>query len=259
MRLALVVEYDGTRYHGWQRQDHADSVQERLERALSRVADHPVNVLCAGRTDRGVHATQQVVHFDTDAVRPLRGWLLGALQHLPADISLAGAVEVDESFHARYSATARSYRYVILNRLTRSAIHANRVTWWYQPLDAQRMHTAAQALVGRHDFTSFRGRDCQARTPIRTLESIRVQRQGDYLYVDITANAFLHHMVRNIVGTLLPIGSGERSIEFVPDALARLNRDAAGITAPAEGLYLVQVRYPEQPDLPNTPRAPIFA
>jgi len=258
MRIAMVVEYDGSRYHGWQRQNASDTVQARLERALSRIADHAVEVTCAGRTDRGVHATRQVVHFDTESRRPMRGWLLGTMTNLPADISVSWAGEVDESFHARYSATARSYRYAILNRTTRSANHAGRVTWWYQPLDERRMHEAAQALIGEHDFSSFRGRDCQAHTPHRFVESIQVHRDGEFVYVDITANAFLHHMVRNIVGTLLPVGAGEQPLGYVDAALAARDRDAAGITAPADGLYMVSVRYPEQYTALAGARLPVF-
>lgn len=258
MRIAMVVEYDGGRYHGWQRQNGVDSVQERLEKALTKVADHPVEVVCAGRTDRGVHATRQVVHFDTPSVRSMRGWLLGTMTNLPADISVSWAGEVDEAFHARYSATARSYRYAILNRTARSANHAGRVTWWYEPLDERRMHEAAQVLIGEHDFSSFRGRDCQAHTTQRFMESIDVHRDGELIYFDITANAFLHHMVRNIVGTLLPIGTGEQSSAYVEAALAARDRDAAGITAPADGLYLVSVRYPEQYAQLAGARLPVF-
>lgn len=258
MRIAMVVEYDGSRYHGWQRQQRADSVQARVEEALAKVANHPVELVCAGRTDRGVHATRQVVHFDTESVRTDRGWLLGTMTNLPPDISVSWVGEVDAAFHARYSATARSYRYAILNRTTRSANHAGKVTWWYPPLDAERMHEAAQVLIGEHDFSSFRGRDCQAHTTNRFMESIQVHREGQLIYLDITANAFLHHMVRNIVGTLLPIGSGEQPLSYVADVLAALDRDAAGITAPADGLYLVSVRYPEQYSMLAGARLPVF-
>lgn len=257
-RIALAVEYDGSSYHGWQRQPEVDSVQARLEAALSRVADAPVETVCAGRTDRGVHATYQVIHFEPPAVRTDRAWLLGGTFFLPSDITLSWARTVSEDFHARFSATARSYRYVILNRDTRPALNRGRVTWHRGQLDAGLMHAAGQYLLGEHDFSSFRARDCQAISPVRTLEYLNVQRQGDYIYLDITANAFLHHMVRNIVGTLLPIGGGQQSPESVRDILDARHRSAAGITAPADGLYLVNVRYPAHFDIPPPRNLPVF-
>jgi len=258
MRLAMGIEYDGGRYHGWQRQSHCDSVQERLERAIGRVADGPIEVVCAGRTDRGVHSTGQVVHFDADVERPLYGWQMGTMQHLPRDISVMWVREVGEGFHARFSATAREYRYALVNRSTRPALSAGRLTWWYRPLDEERMQEAAVSLLGEHDFSSFRGKDCQAHTPVRTVESIAVSRQGDYLFIDIRANAFLHHMVRNIVGSLFAIGAGERPVEWLVEALAERDREAAGITAPADGLYLTGVTYPQHFGLPTEPRRPLF-
>ncbi|MFP4154217.1 MAG: tRNA pseudouridine(38-40) synthase TruA [Halothiobacillaceae bacterium] len=258
-RIVLGIEYDGRRYHGWQSQREVDSVQARLEAALSRVADHPVETVCAGRTDRGVHATQQVVHFDTPAQRSLRGWQLGTVQNLPDDITVLWAREVDEHFHARFSAVRRQYRYVILNRLTRPALQFGRVTWWYPDLDADLMDAGARHLLGRHDFTSFRGRDCQAHSPWRTLEAVAVRRRGDYLFVDVRANAFLHHMVRNIVGSLLEVGQRERDPAWMGEVLAARDRDAAGITAPADGLYLVHVGYPAESGLALSARLPVFA
>ncbi|MFO7582498.1 tRNA pseudouridine(38-40) synthase TruA [Guyparkeria sp.] len=258
MRLAMGIEYDGGRYHGWQRQSHCDSVQERLERAIGRVADRPVEVVCAGRTDRGVHATNQVVHLDVDVERPLYGWQMGTIQHLPRDITVLWVRSVGEDFHARFSATAREYRYCVLNRSARPALSAGRLTWWYRPLDADRMQEAAAQLLGEHDFSSFRGKDCQAHSPVRTMESIRVTRQGDHLLIDVRANAFLHHMVRNIVGSLFAIGSGERPVEWLAEALAERDREAAGITAPADGLYLTAIDYPSVFDLPTQPRRPLF-
>lgn len=257
-RIALAVEYDGVSYHGWQRQPEVDSVQARLEAALSCVADTPIDIVCAGRTDRGVHATYQVIHFETPVQRPDRAWLLGGTFFLPSDITLLWAKTVSDDFHARFSATARSYRYVILNRDTRPALHRGRVTWHRAELDAASMQAAAQCLLGEHDFSSFRARDCQSHTPVRTLESLRVQRQGDYLYLDITANAFLHHMVRNIVGTLLPVGEGRAAPESVREILAARQRAAAGVTAPADGLYLVNVRYPGHFDIPPPRSQPVF-
>jgi tRNA pseudouridine38-40 synthase len=258
MRLAMGIEYDGGRYHGWQRQLHCDSVQERLERAIGRVADAPVEIVCAGRTDRGVHATGQVVHFDVEVERPLYGWQMGTIGHLPPDITVLWVRQVPEDFHARFSATSRDYRYALVNRSSRPALSAGRLTWWHRPLDAARMQAAAMDLTGEHDFSSFRGRDCQAHSPVRRIESISVRREGDYLFIDIRANAFLHHMVRNIVGSLFAIGAGERPVGWLAEVLAERERKAAGITAPADGLYLTGVRYPERFGLPFAPRRPLF-
>lgn len=257
-RIALTLEYDGSRYHGWQRQSEADSVQARLEIALSRVADSPVNVVCAGRTDAGVHASHQVVHFDTEAVRPERAWLLGVTQVLPADISVLSAQAVDSAFHARFSATARSYRYIILNRVTRSALHRGRVTWWRRPLDEEAMHAAGQHLLGEHDFSSFRAKDCQSISPVRYVESLSIHRRGAFVYMDITANAFLHHMVRTIIGTLLPVGAGAQPVDAIKDILQSKRRLAAGVTAPPDGLYLVAVRYPDAFGIRQAESKPVF-
>lgn len=258
MRLAMGIEYDGGRYHGWQRQSHSDSVQERVERAISRVADGPIEVVCAGRTDRGVHATGQVIHFDADVERPTYGWQMGTMQNLPRDITALWVREVDESFHARFSATARDYRYCLINRSTRPAIAAGRLSWWYRPLDEALMQAAADRLLGEHDFSSFRGKDCQAHSPMRRVERIDIARQGEYLFIDVRANAFLHHMVRNIVGSLFAVGGGERPVEWISEALAACDREAAGITAPADGLYLTGVEYPAAFGLPTHPRRPLF-
>ena len=258
-RIALGIEYDGSGFHGWQsQQPGVETVQQRVETALARVADHPVSAICAGRTDAGVHAVEQVVHFDSSAERSLRAWVLGPNTHLPATISLRWAREVDESFHARYSALARRYRYVILNRAVRSALHYGRATWHHYPLDAGRMHTAGQALLGEHDFSAFRARECQSRSPWRELRELTVRREGDRVILEIEANAFLHHMVRNIVGTLLVIGRGERPLEWAGEVLAARDRTWAGITAPAAGLYLHAVRYPAEFGLPPGPESPGF-
>ena len=243
-RIALGIEYDGSRYCGWQRQSHSPSVQETLEKALSGIADHPVTVTCAGRTDTGVHAVCQVVHFDLRGQRPERAWLLGGNTRLPDDVSIVWAREVADDFHARFSAEARSYRYVILNRVTPRAVLAKRVTWIYHPLDAEPMAEAARYLLGEHDFTSFRAAGCQANSPVKTIESIAVRRSDDFIYLDVRASGFLHHMVRNIAGTLIAIGQGERPVDWVPELLAQRDRRCAGITAPPHGLYFTGVRYP---------------
>ncbi len=258
MRLALGLDYLGMRYHGWQRQAAVDSLQARIEHALGRVADHRIELVCAGRTDRGVHATQQVAHFDTTAERAPHAWHLGALSYLPQDIGILWVRPVDEGFHARFSATARQYRYVIFNAIHRPGLLHGRVSWQRRPLDAEAMHEAAQLLLGTHDFSSFRGKDCQARSPVRTLEWIRVVREGDYLYLDLKANAFLHHMVRNIAGTLMQVGMGLKPTAWVAEVRDARLREAAGFTAPAEGLYLVHVEYPAGFGLGLAPRLPVF-
>lgn len=253
MRLAVGIEYAGTRYAGWQRQTSAPSVQSEVEAALTKVADHPVEVVCAGRTDTGVHALAQVVHLDTTATRTMRGWTLGANTHLPPDVAVLWATPVADDFHARFSALARSYRYVILNRTTRSAVLRERTCWWHPPLDAERMHEAAQALVGQHDFTSFRASECQSRVPTRRLEHIAVHRDGEIVALEVTANAFLHHMVRNIAGTLLEVGEGSRPVSWIAEVLAARDRTVSGPTAPAAGLYFTGVRYPEPFGVPPAP------
>jgi tRNA pseudouridine38-40 synthase len=250
MRIAVGVEYDGTAYAGWQSQANVDSIQAQVERALGEVANHPVDVTCAGRTDAGVHALCQIAHFDATAVRSGRGWVLGANSHLPEDIALLWAVPVPADFHARYSAIARRYRYVILNRPMRSALARLRACLVLRTLDVQAMQQAAQWLVGEHDFTSFRSSDCQSRTPVRRVESVTVARDGEFVLIDVTANAFLHHMVRNFAGSLMSVGLGEASAHWVKEILELRDRTRAGITAPPHGLYLRSVEYPASFALP---------
>ncbi|MGK0409084.1 MAG: tRNA pseudouridine38-40 synthase [Shewanella psychromarinicola] len=258
MRVALGIEYDGSVFCGWQRQLDVDSVQAQLEKALSYVANEPIKVLCAGRTDTGVHATGQVVHFDTNVQRPMTAWTLGVNANLPDSIAVRWMKEVDDSFHARYSATARRYRYVIYNHQLRPGILASGVSHYHGDIDETLMHQAAQLLVGKHDFTSFRALHCQAKTPCRDVHQVNVTRQGMYVLVDIQANAFLHHMVRNIVGSLLQIGLGNQSIEWITELLALKNRTQAAATAKPNGLYLVDVTYPEQHQLPRLALGPLF-
>ena len=250
MRIALGIEYDGTDFSGWQRLKEGPSVQARLEQALSQVAAHPVEVSCAGRTDAGVHGRCQVVHFDTEARRDMRGWVLGASSNLPTSVAVLWAQPVLESFHARYAARSRRYRYHILNRQVRAALDARYVTWERLLLDADRMHAAAQALLGEHDFSAFRALSCQATHPRRTVLAVNVQRVGEQIFVDIEANAFLHHMVRNIVGSLLMIGRGEQRVEWMAELLAGCNRHIAGPTAAASGLTFVGPRYERHWGLP---------
>ena len=225
-------------------------MQERVEQAHGAVADEPVEVTCAGRTDTGVHASGQVAHFDTDAERSERGWLLGANTNLPDDICVTWVKLVDDEFHARYSAIARRYHYRILNRLVRSALYRHRAWWVHQALDHRRMHDAAQALVGEHDFSAFRAAGCQASNALREITEIGVEREGDWIVLDVMANAFLQHMVRNITGTLAAIGSGEEDIDWAARVLEGRDRTRAGMAAPPHGLTLVRVYYPDAFDIP---------
>ncbi|WP_261815556.1 tRNA pseudouridine(38-40) synthase TruA [Vibrio gallicus] len=258
MRIALGIEYDGAKYYGWQRQNDFDSVQGRLEKALSIVANQPVEVQCAGRTDSGVHGTGQVVHFDTESNRKLIAWQMGANANLPKDIAVRWAKEVNEEFHARFSATARRYRYVIYNHSLRPAILGKGVSHYHGELDVEKMHQAAQFLLGENDFSSFRAAHCQSLSPCRNMMHIDVTRHNDYIVVDIKANAFVHHMVRNIVGSLLVVGRNEQPITWIKWLLEQKDRKLAGATAKAEGLYLVRVDYPQQFELPQTPMGPLF-
>ncbi len=249
MKIALGVEYDGSDFHGWQFQGDVRSVQECLEAALSKVADQLVSVHCAGRTDTGVHATGQVVHFETGAMRSSRSWILGSNVNLPDDVSVCWARQVSEDFHARFSAIGRHYHYRILNRNTRSAIWRRRATWIHESLDEEAMHRSAQDLVGTHDFTSYRALACQAKHPVRTIHRLDVSRQGEMISIKIHANAFLHHMVRNIAGVLIAVGKGEQNESWARQILDLQDRTKGGVTAPPQGLCLTHVDYPEQYDL----------
>lgn len=257
-KIALGIEYDGSGYYGWQRQQSVDSIQERLEAALSVIADETITVFCAGRTDAGVHATGQVIHFETSAKRSQSAWTMGVNSHLPANIAVRWSKQVEANFHARHSATARRYRYVIYNHRYRPAILAKGVSHYYLPLDACLMHQAAQYLLGENDFTSFRAAQCQSHTPWRNIHHIDVKRQGEYIIVDIKANAFVHHMVRNIVGSLLEVGSGNKKPQWISELLQAKDRTLAAATAKPEGLYLVQVDYPLNYQLPNVVLGPLF-
>ena len=254
MKIAAVIEYRGSQFSGWQNQKHASSIQQHVETALARIADHEIRVHCAGRTDAGVHALNQVIHFETTAMRPPRAWIAGSNTYLSDDVCILWAQQVADDFHARYSAVCRSYRYVILNRPARPALNPDLVTWEYQPLDANRMGQAAACLIGEHDFTSYRAAGCQAQVPIREVQQLSVFRNGEYVVIDITANAFLQHMVRNIAGVLIAIGAGRENTEWAQQVLAARDRTRGGVTAPANGLYLTRVGYPEKYQIP-TPAA----
>jgi tRNA pseudouridine38-40 synthase len=253
-RWAAGVEYIGTAYGGWQAQKRVHSVQGMVEEALAKVANHPLRVICAGRTDAGVHAYQQIIHFDTESVRTPYAWLLGTNTNLPNDVSLRWVQPVADHFSARFSAQARHYRYVIHTHSARSALLFNRTAWWPQQLNAEAMHEAAQVLVGEHDFSAFRDSQCQAHSPVRTIRHLRVQRSGEFIIIDICANAFLHHMVRNITGTLSQVGLGKQQVAWVAEVLAGRDRTKAAVNAPPSGLYFVGPEYPAEFALPEPPR-----
>ena len=253
MRVAMGVEYDGSSFHGWQVQDNVDSVQARLEAAIASVADHPVRVHCAGRTDAGVHGVGQVIHFDTHAQRDTRNWILGTNVNLPPQVNVNWCTTVPDHFHARFSARSRHYRYLILNRMTRSALWRDRAVWIHRPLDEARMQIAGLALCGEHDFSSYRALGCQAKSPVRTLQRLEVRREADRITIDVEADGFLHHMVRNIAGVLIAIGAGERPIDWSREVLEYRDRTLGGVTAPPQGLYLVGVGYPAEFQLPQDP------
>jgi len=258
-RYAACVEYDGSDYYGWQSlKTGLPTIQQNVENALTRVADKYVGVVCAGRTDTGVHSTQQIIHFDSLAKRNTDNWLCGANSYLPKTISLKWVRIVSEKFHARFSAIARQYRYIILNSAIPSVLLNKKVTWCYKPLNAEVMHNAAQLLKGEHDFTSYRSAHCQSKSPIRTIKNIVVKRYDQLIVIDIRANAFLHHMVRNVVGVLMDVGSGKRNIDWVLEVLASRDRRSASVTAPPYGLYLTHVYYPSYFELPIDHLSPRF-
>ncbi|KEQ13102.1 tRNA pseudouridine(38-40) synthase TruA [Endozoicomonas numazuensis] len=258
-RLAASVQYDGSRYHGWQSlKSGLPSVQAAVEKALSKVANHPVSVVCAGRTDAGVHGCNQVIHFDTDAVRSGYGWTFGGNTNLPDDISFNWVRPVSDDFHARYSAKWRRYRYVILNRPVRPAHLPRGVTFYYRPLDVELMNIAGQYLIGEHDFDSYRAVQCQAKHAVREIQHLNVYRHGDMVVIDVRANAFLHHMVRNITGVLLEVGAGRKAPIWAREVLDARKRSEGGATAKPYGLYFVDVGYPDEFGLPKSEPNPFF-
>jgi tRNA pseudouridine38-40 synthase len=256
-RFAIGIEFSGVQYRGWQtQQPGVPSVQETMENVLSKIANEPLMLHGAGRTDAGVHATNMVAHFDTNAIRPLDGWLMGANSMLPKDISIQWIKEMDSDFHARFKAKARRYRYVVYNALRRPALLNKQVTHIYQDLDVEKMISAAVKFEGTHNFESFRAASCQSNQPIRNVHHCRLIRHGAYLVLDIQADGFLHHMVRNIVGCLLEIGQGMYDIDHIDTIFAAEDRKAAGVTAPPDGLYFIQAHYPEEFNLPEVPLGP---
>lgn len=253
MKVALGVEYDGRDFCGWQWQPGRCSIQEALEKAVSRVADEPVSLVCAGRTDAGVHASQQVVHFESRAERTRYAWIMGTNSLLPPGIRILWARSVEPDFHARSSALARYYRYVVLNRAVHSAHYHGLVTWCHRPLKVEPMIEGSRALIGEHDFTSFRARSCDSQSPCRRIYHIGVRKDGERITIDVIGNAFLHHMVRNIAGLLMEIGAGKKPPQWTEKVLTARDRTLAGVTARPDGLYLEGVCYPEHFRLPRHP------
>lgn len=251
MRVAAIVEYEGTDFFGWQLQDGVRSVQAEVERVLSEIANEPIRVITAGRTDTGVHATGQVIHFDTSAERSNYSWLRGANTLLSNDVALRWVDRVPDDFHARFNATGRWYHYVILNRSSRPALFRGRATHEYRPLDAGRMQQGANFLVGEHDFSSYRAAHCQAKSPVRVLRQLSVQRKGNFVHIEAYANAFLHHMVRNLAGVLIAIGAGEQEPIWAHEVLQARDRTQGGVTARPDGLYLTRIEYPEHFNIPQ--------
>jgi tRNA pseudouridine38-40 synthase len=249
--VVLGVEYDGAAFCGWQTQPSRCGVQDHLEAALAHIAGRPVETVCAGRTDAGVHALAQVVHFDAPLPRPESAWVRGVNASLPAGIAVLWAREVGGEFHARYGAKSRCYRYVLLNHAVRPACAHGRVGWFHLPLDLERMRAAARLLEGEHDFSAFRSSECQARSPVRHVTRIAIERRGAYVVCEFEANAFLHHMVRNLMGTLIYVGKGRHEPPWVLDVLRSRERAAAAPTFDASGLYLARVDYDEQWQLPH--------
>ncbi len=251
MKIVMSVEYCGSGFHGWQRQRQVPTLQGCIEQALSSVAAHPVEVHCAGRTDAGVHALHQVIHFETTARRALHSWVLGGNAALPHSISLLWAREMADDFHARFAATGRTYRYVILNRRIRPGLKHGQVAWEAKHLDLERMYASSRCFLGEHDFSSYRAAACQAKSPVREIRRFDIRREGALIVLEIEANAFLYHMVRNMAGVLMAIGRGSEDIEWAEQVLDARDRTAGGVTAPAAGLYLVDVEYPEHFQLPK--------
>ena len=258
MHIAMGIEYDGSQYHGWQSQPGLHTIQESVEKALSVVADSEIQVHCAGRTDTGVHATNQVIHFETDVERSVRAWVYGLNSNLPKDICVRWVKFVNKDFHARFSALSRRYRYIIYNNAIRPAVFRSSMTWQYRQLNHQLMHQGAEYLIGEHDFTSFRSVECQSNTPMRHVSAISVKRFNDIVVIDVTANAFLHHMVRNIAGVLINVGSGKKSPSWVKEVLDAKDRKLGAETAPPYGLYLVNVTYPQHFELPQYAIGPML-
>ncbi|MEK9942348.1 MAG: tRNA pseudouridine(38-40) synthase TruA [Gammaproteobacteria bacterium] len=252
-RYALGVEYNGSRFCGWQVQAGVPTVQEEIERAIREVADHEVRVVTAGRTDTGVHALGQVIHFESTSLRPLRAWVKGVNSNLPDGVVVTWARQVPDEFHARFCASGRAYRYIMLTRPVRPTVLAERVTWTHEPLERDKMRHASRCLIGRHDFSAYRSVHCQSRQPIRHVRKFSISQKGLWTWFDIEADGFLHHMVRNIAGVLMSIGSGAQDVSWAREILDSRDRRQGGVTAPAAGLYLTGVQYPSRFHMPDPP------
>ncbi|QIE01934.1 tRNA pseudouridine(38-40) synthase TruA [Buchnera aphidicola] len=257
-RFALGIQYNGSIYHGWQRQNRVSSIQEEIESALSKIANHNINVICAGRTDAGVHSIGQVIHFNTTTVRKMSAWILGTNSYLSPYISVRWVKYVPEHFHARYSAVSRSYRYIIYNNNIRSVFFQKQSNYIYKKLNEKKMFSAAQFLLGEHDFTSFRAIGCQSLSPYRKIIKLNVFRLDDFVIIDITANSFLYHMVRNIVGALIDVGISQKKEEWIQELLKKKNRKYASFTAPSQGLYLLSIKYPLYFNIPSLKYTNVF-
>jgi tRNA pseudouridine38-40 synthase len=251
MRITLGVEYDGSEFNGWQSQPDGRTVQDTLQQAISQIADEPISIIAAGRTDTGVHALEQVIHFDTNSARPLSAWVRGVNAHLPASVAVLWAHVVPEEFHARFSAQARSYQYVLINRPARVAVHHGSVGWYHAQLDVGAMRAAAQHLLGEHDFSSFRAAECQAKSAVKNLTQLDIHQRGDTIIFDLSANAFLHHMVRNIIGCLVYVGNGQHKPEWMRQVLQARQRKTAAPTFAPDGLYLRHIQYDAKWGLPQ--------
>ena len=252
MRIVLGVEYDGSQFFGWQSQAGGHTVQDALQTALSNIAREPITIIAAGRTDTGVHALEQVAHFDTHAERPLSAWVRGVNSLLPKSVAVLWAHAVPDEFHARFSAQARSYSYFLINRPVRSAVQHGRVGWFHAPLDEKKMREAAKYLLGKHDFSAFRAAECQAKSAVKNLAQLDITRQGDNIVFDLSADAFLHHMVRNIVGCLVYVGKGKHPPQWLREVLESRNRNQAAPTFAPDGLYLRRIRYEAKWGLPHS-------
>jgi len=252
MRIAIAIEYDGSPYHGWQTQPDSRGIQDFVEAAIAQVAQHPVQITAAGRTDSGVHALMQIAHFDTQAIRPLDAWVRGVNRYLPGSIRVIWARHVEDNFHARYSATARHYQFLLLNRRVASAARFQKVSWFHAPLDLDAMQQGIQHFLGEHDFSAFRAAECQATSPVRTMSKAQVSRYGEYFLFEFSANGFLHHQVRNMVGALVYVGKGRLQPSEIQNLLRNKNREQSPPTFSGEGLYLTGVSYPSTFNLPPT-------
>ena len=258
MRIALGLEYDGSTFCGWQSQPSGCGVQDYLERALANIAGHPLRVVTAGRTDTGVHALEQVVHFDTTAYRPDSAWVRGVNSFLPPSVAIQWAKPVADDFHARFGAIERAYRYILLNQTVRPGLMQGKVGWYHLPLNVEAMRVAANMLIGEHDFSAFRAAECQAKSPVKVMRAIDIVQQGNFIVFDLRANAFLHHMVRNIIGSLIYVGNGKHNPDWMQLLLQCADRTQAAPTFSPAGLYLAKIAYDAKWALPDCAKSSLL-